>query len=71
MGHTGGAGVVRGGAPVSREEPSERLKPIGALERMKGGRDDDQLDRIMADLDAAISGLDDVVRQAAVPRTNY
>ncbi|WP_373946811.1 helix-turn-helix domain-containing protein [Paracoccus marcusii] len=67
MGHAGGAGAVRGGALAGREEPSgpsERLKPIGALERMNGGRDEGQLDRIMADLDAAMSGLDDVVRRA-------
>lgn len=64
MGHAGGAGAARGGALTSREDPSERIKPIGALERIKGGRDEGQLDRIMADLDAAMSGLDDVVRRA-------
>ena len=67
MGHAGGAGAVRGGVFASRggpSGPSERLKPISALERMKGGRDDGQLDRIMADLDAAMSGVDDVVRRA-------
>ena len=46
------------------EGPRERLKQIGALEQMRGGRDEGQLDRIMADLDAAMSGLDDVVRRA-------
>ena len=64
MGHAGGAGAVRRGIIASREEPSERLKPIDALERMKGGRDEGQLDRIMADLDTAMSRVDDVVRRA-------
>ena len=64
MGHAGGAGAVRGIALAGGEGPSERLKQIGALERMKGGRDEGQLDRIMADLDAAMSGVDDVVRRA-------
>ena len=71
MGHARGAGVKRGGALAGREEssgPSERSKPISGLERMRGGRDEGQLDRIMADLDAAMSGLDDVVRRAGSPR---
>ena len=64
MGHAGGAGAVRGDVFVSRKGPRERLKQIGALERIKGGRDEAQLDRIMAELDAAMSGVDDVVRRA-------
>ncbi|WP_347919653.1 helix-turn-helix domain-containing protein [Paracoccus marcusii] len=64
MGQAGGAGAVRGGVFRGREGPSERLKPIDALDRMRGGRDEGQLDRIMADLDAAMSGLNDVVRRA-------
>ena len=64
MGHAGGAGAVRGGVFVSREGPSERSKSIGALERIKGGCDEGQLDRIMAELDAAMSGFDDVMRRA-------
>ncbi len=64
MGHAGGAGAVRGGALAGSERSSERLKQIGTLKRMKGGRDEGQLDRIMADLDAAMSGLDYVVRLA-------
>ncbi|MCO6363115.1 helix-turn-helix domain-containing protein [Paracoccus sp. 08] len=64
MGHAGGAGAVRRGALAGREDPSERIKPTGALERIKGGRDEGQLDRIMADLDAAMSGVNDVVRRA-------
>ena len=64
MGHAGGAGAVRGGVFVSRAGPSERMKQIGALDRTRGRRDEGQLDRIMADLDAAMSGIDDVVRRA-------
>lgn len=67
MGHAGGAGAARRGAFAGSERssgPSEHSKPIGALERTRGGRDEGQLDRIMADLDAAMSGLDDVVRRA-------
>lgn len=67
MGHAGGAGAARRGALAGSERssgPSEHSKPIGALERTRGGRDEGQLDRIMADLDAAMSGLDDVVRRA-------
>lgn len=64
MGHAGGAGAARRGALAGREDPSERIKPTGALERIKGGRDEGQLDRIMADLDAAMSGVNDVVRRA-------
>lgn len=64
MGHAGGTGAVRRGVSGGHERSSERIKPIGALERMKGGRDEGQLDRIMADLDAAMSGVDDVVRRA-------
>ena len=67
MGHAGGAGAVRGNALAGREKPSGpsgHLKPIDALERMKGGRDEGRLGRIMADLDAAMSGIDDVVRRA-------
>ena len=64
MGHAGGAGAVWGNALAGRERSSERSKPIGALERMRGGCDEGQLDRIMADLDSAMSGVDDVVRRA-------
>ncbi|MEQ5795668.1 hypothetical protein LZ686_13565 [Paracoccus sp. NFXS7] len=64
MGHAGGVGAVRRGIFAGSERSSERLTSIGALERMKGGRDEGQLDRIMADLDAAMSGVNDVVRRA-------
>ncbi|MEQ5796255.1 hypothetical protein LZ686_16585 [Paracoccus sp. NFXS7] len=69
MGHAGGAGAVRGGAFAGREGPRGNLKPSGQLDRLREERDDGQLDRIMADLDSAMSGLDDVVRRAGGLRT--
>ena len=64
MGHAGGAGAVRGGVFASRERPRGNLKPSGQLDRLRKERDEGQLDRIMADLDSAMSGVDDVVRRA-------
>ena len=64
MGHAGGAGAVRGGALAGREGPPGNLKPSGRLDRLREERDDGQLDRIMADLDTAMSSVDDVVRRA-------
>tara|TARA_R110000737_G_scaffold91140_1_gene123373 strand:+ start:400 stop:1611 length:1212 start_codon:yes stop_codon:yes gene_type:complete len=69
MGHAGGVGAVRGGVFVSREEQRGHLKRSGQLDRLWEERDEGQLDRIMADLDAAMSGVDDVVRRAGGPRT--
>ncbi|WP_081994681.1 helix-turn-helix domain-containing protein [Paracoccus sp. PAMC 22219] len=68
MGHAGGAGAVRGGVFAAREGPRGNLKPSGQLERLREERDEGQLDRIMADLDSAMSGVDDVVRRAGSPK---
>lgn len=51
-------GADRGGGP------SDNLKPSGWSDRLREKRDEGQLDRIMAELDAAMLGLDSVVRQA-------
>lgn len=64
MGHAGGAGAVRGGVFAGREKSRGNLKPSGQLDRLRKERDEGQLDRIMADLDTAMSGMDDVVRRA-------
>ena len=64
MGYAGGAGAVRGGVFGCREGSRGNLKPSGHLDRLREERDEGQLDRIMADLDSAMSGVDDVVRRA-------
>ena len=64
MGHAGAAGAVRGSAFADRERPRGHLKPSGQLDRLREELDEAQLDRIMADLDSAMSGVDDVVRRA-------
>ena len=64
MGHVGGAGAVHGGIFADREGPRGHLKPSDRSDRLREERDDGQLDRIMADLDSAMSGVDDVVRRA-------
>ncbi|WP_197054623.1 helix-turn-helix domain-containing protein [Paracoccus sp. PAMC 22219] len=68
MGHAGGAGAIRGGIFADREGPRGHLKPSGQLDRLREERDEGQLDRIMANLDTAMSGVDDVVRRAGGPR---
>ena len=62
MGHVGRAGAVRGGMSGGREVRRQHAHPSGRLVQLQEGRDEAQLDRIMADLDAAMSGVDDVVR---------
>ncbi|WP_233490669.1 hypothetical protein, partial [Paracoccus sediminilitoris] len=64
MGHAGGVGVKRGGVSGGREARREHAHPSGRLDQLQEGRDEAQLERIMADLDAAMSGVDDVVRRA-------
>ena len=64
MGQAGGAGAVRGGVSGGREGLRANLKPSGQSDRLREERDEGQLDRIMADLDTAMSGVDDVVRRA-------
>ena len=62
MGHAGGAGVKRGGMSGGRE--MRREYPSGRLVQVRENHNEAPLDRIMADLDAAMSGVDDVVRRA-------
>ena len=64
MGHAGGAGVKRGGVSGGRETRREHAHPSGRLVQVREDHNEAQLDRIMADLDAAMSGVDDVVRSA-------
>ncbi len=64
MGHAGGARAVRGSVFADRERPRGHLKPSDRSGQLQEERDEGQLDRIMADLDTAMSGLDDVVRRA-------
>ena len=64
MGQAGGAGAVRGGIFADHEGPRGHLKPSSRSGQLQEEHDEGQLDRIMADLDSAMSGVDDVVRRA-------
>ena len=64
MGPAGRAGVKHGGVYGGRETQREHSEPRDRLDQVREERDEGSLDRIMADLDAAMSGVDEVVRRA-------
>ena len=65
MGHAGGAGVKRSGVSGGREARRVHLEQTDRLVQSREERDEAQLDRIMADLDDAMLGVNDVVRWLA------
>ena len=64
MGPARGAGGGRGDMSGDRERRGAHQGPDGRPDPRHEDRDESQLDRIMAELDEAMSGLDEVVRRA-------
>ena len=63
MGQAGGAVVRRGGVSRGREARREHLEQTDRLVQSREERNEAQLDQIMADLDDAMLGVNDVVRR--------
>ena len=68
MGHAGRAGAIHGRMSPGRETRSDASDQKGRSDQLSKERDEAQLDRIMAHLDAAMSGVDEVVRRAGSER---
>ena len=70
MGPAGGAGALSGRMSQRRETQREHSEPRDRLDQVREERDEGSLDRIMADLDVAMSRVDDVVRRAGDRQRN-